>query len=185
MSKDHNVLPRRVIRVSKINLYMLSADIVQTALVAVRFRSCRTHSASVIDEAVAEVVAFFRRDDLPESHLNLFRIFFRFFQIFWKIKKSRTWVEETQVRLCFFFQNSADLILMFCGFLGRKCVFFVFSYYFIFAIYNKNLGFNLFHEDDQTTQFLWLLSSFTNVLSVCFSLTSFPLSRFRFLHPTS
>lgn len=75
MSEDHNVLPRRVIRVSKINLYMLSADIVQTALVAVRFRSCRTHSASVIDEAVAEVVAFFRRDDLPESHLDFLRIF--------------------------------------------------------------------------------------------------------------
>ena len=56
--------------------YMLSADIIQTAFVAVRLRPCRTHSASVIDEAVAEVVAFFRRDDLPERHFDFFRILF-------------------------------------------------------------------------------------------------------------
>ena len=54
---------------------MLSADIVQTALVAVRFRSCCTHSASVIDKSVTEVVAFLRRNDLPERHLDFLRVF--------------------------------------------------------------------------------------------------------------
>ncbi len=28
----------------------------------------------MIDKTVAEIIAFFRRDDLPESHFHLFRI---------------------------------------------------------------------------------------------------------------
>ena len=53
---------------------MLSADIIQTAFVAVRLRPCCTHSAPVIDKPVAEGVAFLRRDDLPESHLDFLRV---------------------------------------------------------------------------------------------------------------
>ena len=57
-------------------LYVLSADVVQAALVAVRFCPCGTYGASVIDKSVAEIVAFLRRDDLPERHLDFFRVFF-------------------------------------------------------------------------------------------------------------
>ena len=50
------------------------ADIIETAAVTVRFCPRCTDFSSMIDKTVAEIIAFFRRDDLPESHFHLFRI---------------------------------------------------------------------------------------------------------------
>ena len=51
------------------------ADIIQTASVTIRLRSCRTHLPSVIHQSVAEITAFFRRDQFPKRHLYFFRLF--------------------------------------------------------------------------------------------------------------
>ena len=50
------------------------ADIIETAAVTVRLCPRCTDFSSMIDKTVAEIIAFFRRYDLPESHFHLFRI---------------------------------------------------------------------------------------------------------------
>lgn len=56
-------------------LYVLCTDIRKAASVTVRFCPCRAYLASMIYQTMTEIAAFFRRYDLPESHLNLFGFF--------------------------------------------------------------------------------------------------------------
>ena len=44
-------------------------NIRQTALITIRFCSCCTNGASMIYQPMAEITAFFRRNDLPKFHL--------------------------------------------------------------------------------------------------------------------
>lgn len=55
-------------------LYMFGADIIQAAFITERFCTGGADSPSMIDKTVAELVPFFRWDDLPKLHLYLFWI---------------------------------------------------------------------------------------------------------------
>ena len=52
-------------------LYILFADILQTALVAIRPGPGSTDLPAVPDQSVAEVASFLRRNNLPQCHLHL------------------------------------------------------------------------------------------------------------------
>lgn len=52
---------------------MFSTDICQTAFLTMRLRPRCTDVSSVIYQPVAEITAFFRRDDLPKFHLYFLR----------------------------------------------------------------------------------------------------------------
>ena len=58
----------------------LFADISKTASVAIRFRSRSTYLSSMINKTVAKVTSFFWRDNLPQSHLHLLRLFNSIYQ---------------------------------------------------------------------------------------------------------
>ena len=52
---------------------MFSTDICQTAFLTMRLRPRCTDVSSVIYQPMAEITAFFRRDDLPKFHLYFLR----------------------------------------------------------------------------------------------------------------
>ena len=52
---------------------MFPTDICQTAFLTMRLRPRCTDVSSVIYQPVAEITAFFRRDDLPKFHLYFLR----------------------------------------------------------------------------------------------------------------
>ena len=58
----------------------LRADILQTALVTVRLRPRRTDFTPVIHQAVAEIAAFLRWNQLPECHFHALRVLDSFHQ---------------------------------------------------------------------------------------------------------
>ena len=51
------------------------ANVFQTASVTIGFGSCRADFSTVVNQSVAEIIAFFGRYDIPEGHFYLFRIF--------------------------------------------------------------------------------------------------------------
>lgn len=67
-------LIRDKVDIRLIRLKNLLANICQTAPIAMWLRPGRTDFPTVIDEPMAEITAFFRRNDFPELHLDLFRI---------------------------------------------------------------------------------------------------------------
>lgn len=56
-------------------LYALCTDILQAAVFAVRSRACAADVTSVQYKTVAQIVAFFRWDDLPQFHFYFLWIF--------------------------------------------------------------------------------------------------------------
>ena len=58
----------------------LFTNICQTASVAIRFRSRSTYLSSMINKTMAKVTSFFWRDNLPQCHLHLLRLFDSIYQ---------------------------------------------------------------------------------------------------------
>ena len=56
-------------------LQLLSAYILQTAFITVRFRARRAHLPAVPDQPVTEIAAFLWRYDLPQCHLHFLWFF--------------------------------------------------------------------------------------------------------------
>ena len=69
-----NIHPLARFATCLIRLNDLLTDICQTAPLTVRLCPGGTDFPAVTDEPVAEIAAFFRRNDFPELHLDFFRI---------------------------------------------------------------------------------------------------------------
>ena len=74
------MLPQGAFLIKYIDLFYLFlnsglfADVIETAAVAVRLCPCCTDISSVVYKPVAEVIALFWRNDLPEFHFHFFRV---------------------------------------------------------------------------------------------------------------
>ena len=55
---------------------LLLTHIRKHALIAVRGGAGSTYGAPVVNQTVAEIIAFLRWDYLPKLHLHLFRVFY-------------------------------------------------------------------------------------------------------------
>ena len=59
---------------------ILCTDIVKAAFITIWFCTCCTDITSMINQTMAEVITFFWRNDFPQSHFYLLRIFYTIYQ---------------------------------------------------------------------------------------------------------